>query len=538
MRIASISAGHRLALLAVVLCLETASLHGPYHLTGRDPSDAQAGEAFARTLQAVVSYLVAGVALFVVVSWPRRQALYQDWRRSAAKHKWRGWLALSGSIAVLILAATLAAKLTSIGYRAPLWLLIGSWWIASAAMLTALILAFAPTTYWRRFLEQEKKRLAGILWMVALIWISSIILQGSWTILADATVTLSYWFLTIFEDSVHLNFDDRSIGVGTFSVLIDQACSGLEGIGLISVFGSVFLFVFRKRLRFPQAFLLLPIGILVVWLLNSVRIALLVAIGAHLSPEMALHGFHSQAGWLMFLVVTIGIMVAAYRFPLFSPRPDANVRAADPAIRLALALLLPFAALMLGQIAIQAVPVNRYWTYGGQAVVVLAILLAFSDVYRGLISRVSWQAIVVGAVIGGIWVATDSGWTETDPIDDWIAEQSPAGAALWLTVRLLGLVLLVPIAEELAFRGYLHRALISRRFETVEVGRFSWAAFAVTTLLFGLMHSRWVSACLAGACFALLMYRFNRLSDPVAAHIAANLVIGTVAVVSGTWSLL
>ena len=77
---------------------------------------------------------------------------------------------------------------------------------------------------------------------------------------------------------------------------------------------------------------------------------------------------------------------------------------------------------------------------------------------------------------------------------------------------------MVPIAEELAFRGLLHRWLISRRFETVAFAQFSWLALVVSSLLFGFMHQRWIAGALAGAVFALVMYRSGRLSDAIAAQ--------------------
>jgi CAAX prenyl protease-like protein len=96
----------------------------------------------------------------------------------------------------------------------------------------------------------------------------------------------------------------------------------------------------------------------------------------------------------------------------------------------------------------------------------------------------------------------------------------------------------VPIAEELAFRGYLHRLLISARFESVGFGEFRVLAFLGSSLAFGLLHERWLAAALAGAVYALLMYRTKRLSDPIAAHIASNAAILLWAIAAGQWSLL
>ena len=78
----------------------------------------------------------------------------------------------------------------------------------------------------------------------------------------------------------------------------------------MTAFLGLFPWVFRHALLFPRALVVLPIGIGAIWLLNTARVAALVSLGAHVSPEVAIGGFHSQAGWIAFLPVTIGTMAS------------------------------------------------------------------------------------------------------------------------------------------------------------------------------------------------------------------------------------
>jgi CAAX prenyl protease-like protein len=94
------------------------------------------------------------------------------------------------------------------------------------------------------------------------------------------------------------------------------------------------------------------------------------------------------------------------------------------------------------------------------------------------------------------------------------------------------------MAEELAFRGYLQRVLISRNFSRVAPGQFSWLSFVMTSALFGLLHERWLAGALAGALYSCLTYRTNRLSDAIAAHVTTNAVILIWAIAAGQLSLL
>ena len=94
----------------------------------------------------------------------------------------------------------------------------------------------------------------------------------------------------------------------------------------------------------------------------------------------------------------------------------------------------------------------------------------------------------------------------TSPIPTSRAE-IPAGlAAVWLLVRVVGAVITVPIAEELAFRGYLLRRLLSANFDDLSTVRFTWLSFVVSSVLVGALHGRWLAGTVAGMCSAWTRY--------------------------------
>jgi CAAX prenyl protease-like protein len=95
----------------------------------------------------------------------------------------------------------------------------------------------------------------------------------------------------------------------------------------------------------------------------------------------------------------------------------------------------------------------------------------------------------------------------------------------------------VPLAEELAFRGYLIRKLTAKDFENVPLGQFSWFSFMATSVLFGLMHERWVAGILAGMGYALALYRRGQLGDAVIAHMTTNALIAVFVLTQAKWSL-
>ena len=52
--------------------------------------------------------------------------------------------------------------------------------------------------------------------------------------------------------------------------------------------------------------------------------------------------------------------------------------------------------------------------------------------------------------------------------------------------RFLRLVIVVPLVEEIFWRGFLLRYLINEKFTEVPIGAFSWFSFGVVTVAFGL----------------------------------------------------
>jgi CAAX prenyl protease-like protein len=102
----------------------------------------------------------------------------------------------------------------------------------------------------------------------------------------------------------------------------------------------------------------------------------------------------------------------------------------------------------------------------------------------------------------------------------------------------LASVTTVPLAEELAFRGYLLRRLISSDFEAVSFSRVTPVAVLVSSAIFGLLHGgRWIAGILAGIVLALLIMRRGRIGDAVAAHAVANGLIALYVLAFNAWSL-
>lgn len=100
----------------------------------------------------------------------------------------------------------------------------------------------------------------------------------------------------------------------------------------------------------------------------------------------------------------------------------------------------------------------------------------------------------------------------------------------WATVilRFVRLVLVVPLVEEIFWRGFLLRYLIDEKFQRVPVGTFSWLSFVVVTIGFGFSHSPAdrIAAFITGALYNCVAYRTKSLASCVLAHAMTNLLLG------------
>ncbi len=374
-------------------------------------------------------------------------------------------------------------------------------------------------------------------------WVAGLITEGWWDPLQAATMNLVALLVYVIAPDMVFVPDERIVGTQRFYVHIANTCSGYEGIGLIWVFLSAYLVLCRDQLRFPRALLLIPVGTLIVWIANAFRLTTLIAIGTWIDEDIAMGGFHAYSGSLLFSGVALAIVFAARR-SRFLAADDAHTAAdvpAETASNAAAAYLLPFLAIVATQMLAGAVSTGSSFDvlYPLRVVAAGAVLLAFHRSYRGIRWTFSWEAAAAGVGVFALWMALEPtpDAEETAAFASALHALPPGMMALWLVARVVGSVVTVPIAEELAFRGYLMRRLVDADFERVSLRTFTVLAFVVSSVLFGVMHGRWLAGTLAGMCYALVVYRRGELGDAIGAHALTNALIAAYVLATGHWLL-
>lgn len=183
------------------------------------------------------------------------------------------------------------------------------------------------------------------------------------------------------------------------------------------------------------------------------------------------------------------------------------------------------------------------WLYGAMALVVTAALIVCRSTWRDI----RWEprflpaAAAVGLLVFAEWVLLPrwvdyprmGGRSAFDPAQ--IGD--PTARIAFLAVRFYGLVVMVPVMEELFWRSFLLRALSSPGWRRMPVGSFTMGAFAVSTAGFALAHPEWLEAAICAAAYSLLLLRTRSLFACVVAHAVTNLALGIYVMATGTWSL-
>jgi exosortase E/protease (VPEID-CTERM system) len=448
------------------------------------------------------------------------------------------WSYLAAHLTALVAFAALTAGLFEGGlFAAAPGLWTSAWVLLWLTTLGLWLAVLAPPPVWPRLARAAAVPLLG--GCAVSLGVCGFLAAAHyfWHPLALSTFFLVDGLLSLAGFEVVSDPGRLQIGTPSFVVAVAPQCSGYEGVGLILVFLTAYVALFRRHLRFPHVLVLFPAGVVLIWLANAVRIALLLAIGSAGAREVAEGGFHSHAGWLAFNALALGFVGLTTQMRLFQSQdaPAPARRALDPTV----AYLAPWLTILAVSLVLAAFTAGFDWFYPARVLAAAAVLWRCRKAYGRWDGSCSWVAVALGAAVFVVWLllAPRDLLAGGGPPRQW-AEAGALWAAPWLAFRIVGSVLTVPLAEEIAFRGYLTRRLVRHDFEQLPLGRMTLTSLVVSSVLFGLLHGRcWPAGVVAGLLFALALRQRGRLADAVAAHLTANALLCGYVLCTGNWSL-
>lgn len=180
--------------------------------------------------------------------------------------------------------------------------------------------------------------------------------------------------------------------------------------------------------------------------------------------------------------------------------------------------------------------------------ILTAVLAIFSRGAISLRSARPFASIAVGAGVFLLWIAPDQLFPDWHR--HWLFSNALTGKpegtmsldaqadGLVLVLRAVRAIILVPIIEELFWRGWLVRWIDNPEdFRKTPLGSMSRLAFWATAILFASEHGAlWDVGLAAGIVYNLWMQRTRSLGDLIIAHAATNACLSAYVVFGGNWN--
>ena len=182
------------------------------------------------------------------------------------------------------------------------------------------------------------------------------------------------------------------------------------------------------------------------------------------------------------------------------------------------------------------------------AVTLLLLWRAWPSI-RAWLGKASWWPPILGILLvvpwvwlsvlqrDGKWISGDTGRVGFDPVEFFGADKNSLWA--YLLLRGLGLVVVVPIVEELFLRGFLLRFVIRENFWNVPFGAVTGSVLATCALYaVGSHPAEAVAAVVWFFAVTWVCWKTRQPIDAITVHATTNLALGAYVLATGAWWLL
>jgi len=177
--------------------------------------------------------------------------------------------------------------------------------------------------------------------------------------------------------------------------------------------------------------------------------------------------------------------------------------------------------------------------------IVVLLLIFLSRPYIRLRPSFPIASTLVGCAVFAIWIGPDLlfGYRNSFLFHNAIVGTAQATLApelrqnaRFLVTRVVGCALVVPVFEELFWRGWLMRWLVKPSFLNVPFGFYQASAFWIVAALFAAEHGTyWEVGLAAGVAYNWWAVRTRNLADCILAHAVTNAALSAYVLASGRW---
>lgn len=202
------------------------------------------------------------------------------------------------------------------------------------------------------------------------------------------------------------------------------------------------------------------------------------------------------------------------------------------AIFLGLMVVAPYYAAPLG-----------VWEYPLRVAIMAIVIWFFSRNELSFSLYAPFMSVAIGLGVFLLWIAPDvliPGYREHPVFARFASSAQPDPNLIFSPMaqffRTTRAVVIVPIIEELFWRGWLMRWIIKPDFWEVPMGAYAVRAFWITALLFASEHgSYWDVGLICGVIYNWWMIRTKSLGDLILTHSVTNLALSIYTIATQKW---
>jgi uncharacterized protein len=217
----------------------------------------------------------------------------------------------------------------------------------------------------------------------------------------------------------------------------------------------------------------------------------------------------------------------------------------DSGRKATLGYIAPFLA-FVGIMAVERlIPLPPAWLYAIRFFVVLILICVLSRPYLSLRASHPVASIGIGIAVFVLWVAPDMlfGYRHHWLFENFLIPPATSTLPPWLkgnlkfiVLRTISSTLLIPVVEELFWRGWMMRWLIDTDFMRVPLGKYVPSAFWIVAVLFAFEHGPyWEVGLGAGIVYNWWIVRTKNLADCMLAHAVTNGILSVYVLATDQW---
>ena len=206
----------------------------------------------------------------------------------------------------------------------------------------------------------------------------------------------------------------------------------------------------------------------------------------------------------------------------------------------------PFGSFVLLLVLKDLLPLRgpEFWVYPLQTLWCGAMLICFRREYPRAGGRTAaWWGAAAGLTAFVLWIAPQALFHASPRLDGFDPERillaggNELAYRTTVALRFVRLVIVVPLLEEIFWRGFLLRFLIREDFLSLPFGSWTLLSFAVVTAGFTLEHTArdWPAALVTGLLYNFVAVRTRSLPACVLAHALTNLLLGLYIMQTRQW---